>query len=284
MMRWAAILSGMTGAAMLAAPSLAQDAARPATPPLVQADPAPAEEAPTVPQKTPGNLTAPAAEAKPAPVTALPAPHKGFVHLASVDASIVQDMRYAGPDNFTGGRVPGYEGPSCILAEPVAQALAKVQGDLKPEGLTLVMLDCYRPARSVKAMVAAMKARKGTNATYHPKVPASQLVKQGYLASRSGHSSGGSVDLSLARISADGKTERLDMGSVFDFFDPLSHTAASKVSAVARANRQILVKSMQKRGFSNYSREWWHYRFTAEPFAGRHFDFPVVAAPATPKT
>ncbi len=284
MMGKAAIISSIVAAVLLAAPVLAQDAARPAAPPLVQADPAPTEDTTPAPEKTPENLAAPAPEAKPAPVAALPAPHKGFVHLASVDSTIVQDMRYAGPENFTGARVPGYEGPSCILAEPVAQALAKVQGDLKSEGLTLVMLDCYRPARSVKAMVAAMTARKGTNATYHPKVPASQLVKQGYLASRSGHSSGGSVDLSLARIGADGKTERLDMGSVFDFFDPLSHTAASKVSAKAHANRQTLVKAMQKRGFSNYSREWWHYRFTAEPFAGRHFDFPVVAAPETPKT
>ena len=280
----AAIFSGLAAALMLAVPVLAQDVARPAAPPLVQADPAPAEAMAPAPEKAPEKPAEPAPEAKPAPPAALPAPHKGFVHLANVDATIVQDMRYAGPDNFTSVRVPGYEGASCILAEPVARALAKVQGDLKSEGLTLVMLDCYRPARSVKAMVAAMKARKGTHPVYHPKVPASQLVAQGYLASRSGHSSGGSVDLSLARIGAEGKPERLDMGSVFDFFDPLSHTAASKVSTSARANRQMLVKAMQKRGFSNYSREWWHYRFTAEPFAGRHFDFPVVAAPETPKT
>ena len=289
----ALLLAGLGAAALLAA-----HGARAEEMPVAKAIPleAPANE--DVPanadddtQAKPAEATPPAAqkpeaapkvpEAAPKAVASLP---KGFVHLASIDASIVQDMRYSGVQNFTGTRVPGYEAASCILAEPVAKALSKVQAGLKADGLTLVMLDCYRPARSVKAMVAAMAKRKGTNAIYHPRVPATRLVAEGYLAARSGHSAGGTVDLTLARIGPDGKTERLAMGTIFDFFDPKSHTGAKGIDATARANRDRLVKAMTAGGFANYAREWWHFRFTAEPFKGRHFDFPVTAAPEAPKS
>ena len=137
---------------------------------------------------------------------------------------------------------------------------------------------------SVRAMVAAMQKRKGTNATYHPRVPATRLVVEGYLAARSGHSAGGTVDLTLARLGPGGKAEPLAMRTAFDFYDPASHTAAEGIGAQARANRIRLLKAMTAAGFANYAREWWHFRFTAEPFKGRHFDFPVTAAPEVPKS
>lgn len=205
----------------------------------------------------------------------------GFVWLSQVDPSIVEDMRYATRRNFTHARLPGYLAGVCILAEPVARALAKVQAGLKEQGLTLVMHDCYRPARAVHAMAASMRERPGTDAEYHPNISGRELVDRGYVASRSGHSSGGSVDVSLARRDGD-RLVPLNMGTSFDFFDPASHTAAAK-SEPARTNRAMLVKAMTRNGFANYAREWWHFRYSAEPFKGRQFDFPVIA-PAGAKT
>jgi D-alanyl-D-alanine dipeptidase len=33
---------------------------------------------------------------------------------------------------------------------------------------------------------------------------------------------------------------------------------------------------MSARGFRNYRREWWHFRYAGEPFAGRVFDFDIL--------
>jgi len=199
----------------------------------------------------------------------------GFVWLSQVDPSIVEDMRYATRRNFTHTKLPGYLAGVCILAEPVARALAKVQADLKEQGLALVMHDCYRPARAVHAMAALVRKRAGTDAEYHPNISGSELVARGYVASRSGHSSGGSVDVSLARRDG-GRLVPLEMGTSFDFFDPSSHTAAAK-SEPARTNRAVLVNAMTRNGFANYAKEWWHFSYSREPFKGRQFDFPIIA-------
>lgn len=203
---------------------------------------------------------------------------KGFVHLRTVDPTIVQDMRYATANNFTGHVVPGYLAGECILARPVAEALARVQADLKADGLTLSTFDCYRPAKAVRAFVIWAKVRGTPDPAYYPDVARNQLISKGYIAARSGHSTGGSIDLTLAKLSG-GRAQPLDMGTGFDFFDPKSHTAASKIPAEAAKNRKRLVAAMARRGFSNYSREWWHFRYTAEPFRGKAFDFDVTAAP-----
>ena len=200
---------------------------------------------------------------------------EGFVWLSQIDPSIIEDMRYATRRNFTHAKLPGYNAGVCILAEPVARALARVQADLKVQGLTLVMHDCYRPARAVKAMAASMRKRPATDAEYHPNISGSELVERGYVASRSGHSSGGSVDVSLVRGDGD-RLVPLEMGTSFDFFDPSSHTAAAK-SEPARTNRAVLVKAMTRNGFANYAREWWHFSYSTEPFKGRQFDFPIIA-------
>jgi D-alanyl-D-alanine dipeptidase len=203
----------------------------------------------------------------------------GFVHLASVAPGIVQDIRYASADNFTGAPVPGYGAAACILARPVAEALARVQLDLKSSGLTLLVFDCYRPARAVRHFV--QWAATGGNArdpSFFPVVPRSKLVSEGYIAARSGHSSGGSVDLTLARILPDGGHEALDMGGGFDLFDRRSHVDAPGIPVSARANRALLARAMERQGFAAYRREWWHFRYRNEPFAGQAFDFAVSAA------
>ncbi|MFK5979273.1 MAG: M15 family metallopeptidase [Rhizobiaceae bacterium] len=197
----------------------------------------------------------------------------GFIHLRMVDKTIVQDIRYATRNNFIGKRLSGYQAGECILARPVANGLRDAQKMLKPLDLGLLVYDCYRPAPAVRAMVRAIRANRRPNALYHPNIPANQLMKKGYVASRSGHSSGGSVDLTLIHL-GDGKA--LDMGTRFDFFDPASHTRSSLISKKSATNRKLLVKTMARAGFTNYRREWWHFRFAKEPYRGRHFDFPIT--------
>lgn len=202
----------------------------------------------------------------------------GFVHLASVAPGIAQDIRYASAANFTGAPVPGYASPACILAKPVAEALARVQAGLQSSGLTLVVFDCYRPARAVRHFVEwTATGSKVRDPVYYPNIGRSQLVAEGYIAARSGHSSGGSVDLTLARSLPGGGHELLDMGGGFDLFDRRSHVDAADISVSAKANRALLARAMSREGFAAYRREWWHFRYRKEPFPGKAFDFSVSA-------
>ena len=79
---------------------------------------------------------------------------QGFVYLRDVAPSIAQDMRYAGPDNFTGKPVPGYGAAECVLQAAAAKALARAQVEAQRLGLSLKVYDCYRPVRAVRAFVA----------------------------------------------------------------------------------------------------------------------------------
>lgn len=200
---------------------------------------------------------------------------QGFVRLSEAAPDIAQDMRYASADNFTGKLVPGYRAGACILAAPVALALTKVQLDLKREGFSLVTYDCYRPARAVRAFVDWAKGNASTNPAYHPDISASRLFAEGYIAARSGHSSGGSVDVGLLRREGEGWVA-LDMGTGFDFFGARSHVGAKGLSPAAQTNRKRLADAMTRHGFAPYAREWWHFRYRAEPFEGRIFDFEVT--------
>lgn len=209
-------------------------------------------------------------------LTALPAVAEGlpegFVPLERVDPSISQDMRYAGADNFTGGTVPGYEAATCILARPVAEALASAQRDITRKGLSLRVFDCYRPVRAVKHFVDWARGNRQKNPRHHPDLAASELIARGYIAARSAHSSGGSVDLTIIDLATG---DPLDMGTAFDFFAPASHTRSATISKDAARNRDMLVELMDRHGFANYQREWWHFTFRNAPFSGRAFDFLI---------
>lgn len=208
----------------------------------------------------------------------------GFVHLADIDPSIRQDIRYAGSANFLGRPVKGYRSGACILTRQAAEALAKVQARLKADGQTLVVFDCYRPKRAVADMVAWAATSDDRDPQWHPNVPRNRLVAEGYLARRSGHSRGSTVDLAIAPLDdaeagpdpdcGSQNAGTLDFGTGFDCLDPRSATASRKVPAAARSAREKLVRLMQDAGFRNYSREWWHFTLTDEPF-GAGFDFEV---------
>lgn len=195
-----------------------------------------------------------------------------FVDAAAVIPGLVVDMRYFGADNFVGTQVDGYEAPVCLLTHQAATALAAVQRDLRPRGYGLKVFDCYRPARAVRHFVRwARDPDTSTKAEYYPHVAKGNLFREGYIASRSGHSRGSTVDLTLVKLPGD---QELDMGTPFDFLSPQSGQTG-KVSAEARANRKILADAMRARGFIPYDKEWWHFTLRNEPFPNSYFDFPV---------
>lgn len=187
------------------------------------------------------------------------------------------DIRYAGTDNFTGARVPGYQAPSCYLLAPVAKALAQVEEDLRADGFGLRVYDCYRPVRSVQAFMAWVNDphEHSRQAVQYPGLDKPQLVADGYIAERSGHSRGATVDLGLLDCRS-GRCTSLDMGTDFDFFGPRAHTRTHGLSAAQQANRQQLVRAMARRGFVNYPQEWWHYTLQPEPDPGTAYDVPVL--------
>jgi len=197
-----------------------------------------------------------------------------FVDAASLAPGLVVDLRYAGADNFVGERIDGYEAPRCLLTEPAAHALAGVQTDLATEGLGLVVFDCYRPQRAVDHFVRWSRepADPAAAARHHPRVPKSELFAAGYIAARSGHSRGSTVDVALVRA---GSAAPLELGTPFDFFDPRSHGDAGDIPAAARANRALLQGAMERRGFRPYPAEWWHFTLANEPYPDSYFDLPV---------
>ncbi len=200
-----------------------------------------------------------------------------FVDAATVVDGLVVDMRYFGADNFVGTRIDGYEAPRCLLARPAAQALAAVQRELATRGLGLKVLDCYRPARAVAhfmrwARDAADVARK---ADYYPDVDKRDLFRLGYIAGRSGHSRGSTVDLTLVRRAGGDPADNPDMGTPFDFFSPKSWPADRSVGETARRNRALLAAAMARGGFRAYAKEWWHFTLRNEAFPTIYLDFPV---------
>lgn len=226
------------------------------------------------------------AAAAPAAADGLP---DGFVHLSDVAPTIRQEMRYFGPDNFTGAPVPGYEAPTCVLTRPAAEALAKVQASLKHDGYGLIVFDCYRPEKAVAAFMAWSRADDRGMPYFYPGIDKSAIIPDGYVAERSSHSRGSTVDLGLVELDDKGpfppRPKRCDesslsslgveMGTDFDCFSPLSATASKEVSKTAQANRKVLLDAMTDAGFVNYAKEWWHYTLGNEPYPDRSFDFDV---------
>ena len=174
----------------------------------------------------------------------------GFIRLSEVIHDIHVDLRYYSKDNFLGRPVEGYLSPVCILSLQAAKALSKVQLDLKKEGLKLKIFDAYRPQRAVDDFVQWAKSLNDTTMkkTYYPKVSKALLFEHGYIASRSGHTRGSTVDLTL--IDSTGK--KLDMGTPWDFFSPKSWPSSQAVPEQAQRNRAFLRQIMQRHGFIPY--------------------------------
>ena len=227
-----------------------------------------------------------------------------FVALRAVDRTIIQEMRYFTPHNFVGERVDGYRQPLCILTRPAAEALHRAQTKLLRQGYTLKVYDCYRPQRAVDHFVRWAKdlddqAMKGE---FYPKVDKTRLFADGYIAEKSGHSRGSTVDLTIVELPARPtkpyvpgqplvpcyapQHERfpdnsVDMGTGYDCFDTLSHTLDPRVQGEQRANRLLLKSTLEGLGFVNLAEEWWHFTYKPEPYPDTYFDFPVSAKSLT---
>ena len=199
---------------------------------------------------------------------------EGFVYVKDVAPTIEVDLRYNSSNNFLGKRVNGYHNNCLILTEAAALALVKVENELKLKNLGLKVFDGYRPQRAVNHFITWAKTLSDTlnKAEYYPKVMKKNLFKEEYIASRSGHTKGSTVDLTLINLST---KEELDMGSPYDFFGRKSWINYQNLSETQKAHRALLQGVMLKHGFRNYAREWWHFTLNQQPFPNTYFDFPV---------
>ncbi|AUC97503.1 peptidase M15 [Bradyrhizobium sp. SK17] len=220
-----------------------------------------------------------------------------FVFLRDIDPTIIQDIRYAGANNFMGRPIAGYGAAECVVRRDVGLRLKAVQQELAPQKLSLKMFDCYRPARAVADMVAWSQNGRETAAErrYNPAFPKADLFRLGYIATHSGHSTGAAVDLTLVDLTADnaGKFDparayadctapaairapegSVDMGTGYDCSDPKGHTVARSITAGQRRWRTRLVAAMAGQGFVNFAKEWWH--FSLPGAGGQAYDFPIT--------
>jgi D-alanyl-D-alanine dipeptidase len=225
-------------------------------------------------------------------------PPADFARLRDVDPTIVQDIRYATAANFTQARVPGYQAGECFLLREVAEALKLVQADLRTRGLSLKVYDCYRPIRAVQSFMRwVRKPAVPGEGRYWPRVQRGDLLRLGYISAKSIHSTGMAVDLTLVALPPaqaapyDAKAayaacnaakdvrepdNGLDMGTSFDCFDEMSHTASSEIDTVQQDNRRVLVEAMSAQHFKNYDREWWHFTYVRLPKLPKAQDFLVT--------
>jgi D-alanyl-D-alanine dipeptidase len=200
-----------------------------------------------------------------------------LVDIRSLVPDIAEDIKYAGSDNFVGAPVDGYLAPKCLLLRPVAEALARVEHELRAQHLRLKIWDCYRPARAVANFVrwAHDLDDQRTKPKHYPRLDKSQLLGD-YIAPVSGHSRGATVDLTLERcVAGDKLCEPLEMGTDFDYFGTRANTDTPGLTPRQRENRALLLDAMERGGFRNYPMEWWHYTFTPEPTPHTIYDVPV---------
>ena len=163
------------------------------------------------------------------------------------------------------------------MTQETAQALKRIQSELSSFGLGLKIYDSYRPQRAVDHFVRWSKDTKDTEKKdeYYPHIEKESLFRDGYIASKSGHSRGSTVDLTIVSIHQPDAGREIDMGSPFDFFDPKSWTKNPDISSHQRAGRLLLKTMMEKHGFLPYEKEWWHFTLGDEPYPNTYFDFPV---------
>lgn len=198
----------------------------------------------------------------------------GFVYLSDVAPSIKQEVRYAGSDNFIGKPIDGYHVEAIILSEQAAMALLQVQAELHKANLSLKVYDAYRPQSAVDHFVRWARVESDTlmKTQFYPAIPKSQLFKLGFIASRSGHTRGSTVDLTLVDLTTG---VECDMGGPYDYFGQLSHHDYENLSVEQRSNRAFLRSTLSKYGFRAYAQEWWHYTLRGEPYPDTYFNFEV---------
>lgn len=199
---------------------------------------------------------------------------EGFAYVQDVIPDVIQEIRYAGAHNFTGGIVDGYEAPFAIMTREAAEKLSVAADALRAIGYRIKIYDAYRPQRAVRAFVDWSEAEENnlTRDEFYPEFrDREQLVDQGYIARNSAHTRGSAVDLTLTDLEGND----LDMGTCFDYFGKRAWHGASNITPEQEENRQILRDAMEAAGFRAFEQEWWHYKLLGEPYPETSFDFIV---------
>ncbi|WP_339726189.1 M15 family metallopeptidase [uncultured Paraglaciecola sp.] len=189
-----------------------------------------------------------------------------FVILNHTLTTANYDIRYATNNNFVGRRVDGYKAPLCIIERRAAKALAVVNSKLVANQMRLKIFDCYRPEKAVDHFMRWVNDDKDqmTKENYYPNLEKLAL-KGGYIAERSGHSRGFTIDLTIESLNKNGEYKELDMGAPYDFFDSISNTHSDLITESQLENRLKLKTIMLENGFKDYSMEWWHFTHSADP-------------------
>ncbi len=197
-----------------------------------------------------------------------------FVLLTDIVPSAILEMRYFSTYNFIGDRINGYEEPVALLTMEAARALKEASDEAFVKGYRLKIFDAYRPAKAVKHFMlwGIEDLDQRTKPFFYPDLEKQELFEKGYIASRSSHSRGSTVDLTLL----DMKTgKEVDMGSPFDFFSEISHPDYKGVTDEQYENRMFLQNLMVRNGFEPIDCEWWHFTLKDEPYPETYFNFPV---------
>jgi len=222
----------------------------------------------------------------------------GFIDVKEVNPAILLDLRYYGAHNFVGERIDGYNAYKCILTKQAAEALSKVQNELSESSLSLKVYDCYRPQRAVNHFVRWAQDADDTRTKkeFYPTIDKKNLFGDGYIARKSSHSRGSTVDVTIVPVPVPQmeqyipgrilfecylpagnrfKDNSIDMGTGFDCFHELSATMNREIGLEQRINRLVLKTLMEKHGFKSLTNEWWHYTLKDEPFPDTYFDFVI---------
>ena len=199
---------------------------------------------------------------------------EGFVDVKEVIPNIRTDLRYFTANNFVGKPIDGYVHPKCILSKKAAEALKKVQEEFERMGFGLLIFDAYRPQRAVDEFIRWSKDPNDIKMKeqYYPNIDKSNLFEEGYISSKSGHTRGSTVDLTIVSL----KTGHiLDLGGPYDFFGERSWVNYEHITKNQHAIRLMLQRRMMKYGFVPYEKEWWHFTLKDEPYPDTYFDFPI---------
>ena len=202
---------------------------------------------------------------------------ENFVLIKELIPSIVIEMRYDTNNNFTGRPIPGYGSRQAVITIATANALKKVQKELNKLGLGLKIFDAYRPQKAVNHFMKWSDQPSDTimKNKYYPNLKKNTLFDLGYIASKSGHTRGSTIDLTLLYVSGPEKGKEVDMGSVWDLFGARSGYGYEAISIIQKANRKLLRELMVAHKFLPYDKEWWHFSLNNEPYPDTYFDFIV---------
>ena len=199
---------------------------------------------------------------------------KDFVYAKEMIPTLRSDMRYYSSNNFIGKPVDGYIKPKCILTKKAAEALKNVQDELGRLGFGLLIYDAYRPQKAVDQFIKWAEDEADTimKSQFYPNLNKSELFDKEFIAKKSGHTRGSTVDLTIVSLTTG---HILDMGSAYDLFDEKSATDYPNITRNQRAIRLLLKRRMEKHGFKSHPKEWWHYTLAKEPYPNKYFDFEI---------